>query len=72
MVIVFVILGFALILPLLLVAIALGPVIIGILCAVGCALLVFALANLVIGIVVGAERTGSRLLHRAPAPRARP
>jgi hypothetical protein len=47
--------------PALLVAIALGPVTIGILCAVGFGLLVFAIANLFIAIGVGVERAGSRL-----------
>jgi hypothetical protein len=63
-VIVYLILAIALVLPLLLVAVALGPVILGILCAVGFGLIVFALVNLVIGVVVGAERAGSRFAHR--------
>jgi hypothetical protein len=53
--------AFALALPALMVAIALGPVIIGVLCAVGCGLLVFAIANFLIAIGVGVERAGSRL-----------
>jgi hypothetical protein len=49
----------------LLVAIALGPVILGVLCAVGCGLLVFAIASLLLGIGAGVERVGSRLVgHR--------
>jgi hypothetical protein len=60
---------FALAVPVcLLVAIALGPVIVGILCAVGFGLIVFAVGNAVIGLVVagrGAERAGSRLVRRA-------
>lgn len=49
----------------LLVAIALGPVIIGVLCAVGCGLLVFAIGSLLLGIGTGAQRVGSRLVgHR--------
>ncbi|HUA49887.1 MAG TPA: hypothetical protein VMA77_31940 [Solirubrobacteraceae bacterium] len=50
--------------PALLVAIALGPVTVGVLCAVGFGLLVFAIANLLIALGVGAERAGSRLLRR--------
>jgi hypothetical protein len=51
--------------PALLVAVALGPVTVGILCAVGFGLLVFAIANLFIAIGVGVERAGSRLArHR--------
>lgn len=48
-------------LPALIVAIALGPVIIGVLCAVACGLLVFAIANVLIALGVGAQRVGSRL-----------
>jgi hypothetical protein len=48
-------------LPALMVAIALGPVVIGVLCAVGCGLLVFAIANFLIALGVGAGRVGSRL-----------
>jgi hypothetical protein len=55
--------SFALALPALIVAIALGPVIIGVLCAVGCGLLVFAIANALIALCVGAERAGSRLTN---------
>jgi O-antigen/teichoic acid export membrane protein len=54
------ILAFALALPALLVAIALGPVIVGVLCAVGFGLIVFALGSLVIGLVTGVEHAGSR------------
>lgn len=51
--------------PALLVAVALGPVTVGILCAVGFGLLVFAIANLFVAIGVGVERAGSRLArHR--------
>jgi hypothetical protein len=46
------------------VAIALGPVVVGILCAVGFGLLVFAIVNLVIALGVGVERAGSRLVRR--------
>jgi hypothetical protein len=53
--------AFALAAPALIVAIALGPVIIGVLCAVGCGLLVFAIANVLIALGVGVERVGSRL-----------
>jgi hypothetical protein len=61
-------LAFALAVPtILLVAIALGPVILGILCAVGFGLIVFAIVNGVIGLGVAghsAGRAGSRLLRR--------
>ncbi|MBV8221241.1 MAG: hypothetical protein JO325_22475 [Solirubrobacterales bacterium] len=51
--------------PAILVAVALGPVTVGILCAVGFGLLVFAIANLFLAIGVGIERAGSRLTgHR--------
>jgi len=51
--------------PALIVAIALGPVIVGVLCAVGFGLLVFAIVNLLIAIGVGAGKAGSRLTgHR--------
>jgi hypothetical protein len=54
----------ALTLPaLLLVAIALGPVIVGILCAVGFGLIVFAIANAVIGLVMAGRAFGVRA-HR--------
>jgi len=53
--------GIAFAVPALLVAIALGPVTVGILCAVGFGLIVFAIANLFIAIGVGVERAGSRL-----------
>jgi len=57
--------GLAMLVPALLVAIALGPVTVGILCAVGFGLLVFAIANLFVAIGVGLERAGSRLArHR--------
>jgi hypothetical protein len=55
----------ALAIPALLVAVALGPVTVGILCAAGFGLLVFAIANLFIAIGVGVEKAGSRLTrHR--------
>lgn len=54
-----------LLIPALMVAIALGPVTVGILCAVGFGLLVFAIANLFLALAVGLERAGSRLArHR--------
>jgi hypothetical protein len=53
----------ALAIPALLVAVALGPVTLGILCAAGFGLLVFGIANLFIGIGVGVGRAGSRLGH---------
>jgi len=57
--------GLAMLVPALLVAIALGPVTVGILCAVGFGLLVFAIANLFVAIGAGLERAGSRLArHR--------
>jgi uncharacterized protein (DUF58 family) len=49
-VIVFAILAVALAVPLLIVVIALGPVILGILCAVGFGLIVFVGANFVLGL----------------------
>lgn len=56
--------AFALSVPVLLVvAMALGPVIVGILCAVGFGLIVFAVGNAVIGLVVGAEAVRVRA-HR--------
>jgi O-antigen/teichoic acid export membrane protein len=58
------VLAFALALPALLVAIALGPVIVGVLCAVGCGLLVFAIGSLIAGLVTGVEHAGSRLARR--------
>jgi len=59
------VLAFALALPALLVAIALGPVVVGVLCAVGCGLLVFAIGSLILGLLTGVERAGSRLArHR--------
>jgi hypothetical protein len=61
---------FALSVPVLLVvAIALGPVIVGILCAVAFGLIVFAIGNAVIGLLMagrGIERAGSRFVHRTP------
>ena len=70
MIFVFAILAIALFVPLLVVAIALGPVILGILCAVGCALLVAAAVNVVLGVGVlgrSLERAGIRLArHRHP------
>lgn len=56
--------AFALVVPALLVAIALGPVILGILCAVGFGLVIFVIANALIGLGVAARwagRSGSRL-----------
>jgi hypothetical protein len=61
----FAVLALALALPALLVAIALGPVIIGVLCAVGCGLIVFALGSLVLGVGAALEHAGSRFArHR--------
>lgn len=58
----FTVLVLALAVPTLLVAaIALGPVIVGILCAVGFGLIVFAIVSLFLGLGAGAERVGSRL-----------
>jgi len=54
----------AMAIPALLVAIALGPVTVGILCAVGFGLLVFAIVNLFVAIGTGIERAGSRLVRR--------
>jgi hypothetical protein len=57
--------GLAFAIPAILFAIALGPVTVGILCAVGFGLLVFAIVNLFVAIGVGIERAGSRLArHR--------
>jgi hypothetical protein len=53
----------ALSIPALMVAIALGPVTLGILCAAGFGLLVFGIANLFIAIGVGVGKAGSRLAH---------
>jgi hypothetical protein len=51
-------------LPALLVAVALGPVVVGLLCAVGCAALVAGIAY-GLGVTAGAvEKTGARLMHR--------
>jgi hypothetical protein len=55
-----VVLGLALALPALFVAVALGPVIIGVLCAVGCGFLVFAIVSFFLGLGEGAARAGSR------------
>jgi hypothetical protein len=60
-------LAFALMMPPLLLIIALGPVILGILCAVGFGLIVFVIGNAVIGLGAAgrsAERAGSRLVRR--------
>jgi predicted anti-sigma-YlaC factor YlaD len=51
----------AIAIPALLVAVALGPVTVGILCAVGFGLIVFAIANLFVAIGAGVQWTGSRL-----------
>jgi hypothetical protein len=57
------VLALALFAPLAIVAIMLGPVILGLLCAAGCALIVIALANLVLGVgAVG--RAGLRITRR--------
>ena len=60
---------------LLVVAVGLGPVILGILCAVGFALIVFVVVNLAIGLVIGLgllvrslERAGSGYAHHARVP----
>jgi hypothetical protein len=50
--------------PALLLAVALGPVVVGLLCAVGCAALVAGIAYL-LGVTAGAvEKAGSRLARR--------
>ena len=50
--------------PALLLAVALGPVVVGVLCAVGCAALVAGVAYL-LGVTAGAvEKAGSRLVRR--------
>jgi len=57
------ILIFALAVPALLAAIALGPVIVGVLCAVGFGLVVFLIANAILGLGAAARwagRTASR------------
>jgi hypothetical protein len=51
----------ALAIPAILIAIALGPVTVGVLCAVGFGLIVFAIANLFVAIGAGIEWAGSRL-----------
>ena len=56
----------------LILAIALGPVLLGILCAVGFGLFVFTLANLLIGLGLSAwtaERAGLRVVRRARTSR---
>jgi hypothetical protein len=60
---------------LLVVAIGLGPVILGILCAVGFGLIVFVVVDLAIGLVIGlgllvrsVERAGSGYVHHARIP----
>ena len=60
---------------LLVVAIGLGPVILGIVCAVGFGLIVFVAVNLAIGLVIGlgllvrsVERAGSGYTHDARVP----
>ena len=56
---------FALTVPVLLVlAIASGPVIVGVLCAVGFGLIVFAIGNAVIGLIAAAEAARVRA-HRS-------
>jgi hypothetical protein len=50
---------------LLLVAIALGPVAIGIVCAIGFGLIVFVLINIASGAGLLLERAGMRLTHRS-------
>lgn len=64
------ILGLVLVAPLaLLVAVALGPVVVGVLCAVGFGLIVFALVNLTLGLgysVRALGRAGKRHAHHAP------
>jgi hypothetical protein len=65
--VVFAILAVVLMAPVVLVlAIALGPVAVGILCAVGFGVIVFVLANLAIGLGVWVERVGSRHMHHKP------
>ena len=49
---------------LLLVAIALGPVVLGVLCAVGFGLIIFAIANAVIGLGVAGHSAGTRMARR--------
>ena len=66
MIVVYAILAVLLLPVLLVLAIGLGPVLVGILCAVGFGLIVFVLGNLVIGFVVslrGLERAGVRHFH---------
>jgi hypothetical protein len=67
--VVFAIFAVVLMAPLLLVvAIALGPVAVGILCAVGFGLIIFVVVNFVIGLVVLVERAGWRYTHHARVP----
>lgn len=64
------ILGVALMAPvLLLVAVALGPVVLGILCAVGFGLIVFVVVNLVMGLGLLVEKTGAWFAHHSRVPR---
>jgi O-antigen/teichoic acid export membrane protein len=56
--------GLLMVIPALIVAIALGPVIVAVLCAVGFGLIVFLIVNFFIAIGTGIERTGSRLARR--------
>jgi hypothetical protein len=60
---------------LLVVAVGLGPVILGILCAAGFGVIVFVVGNLAIGLVIGlgllvrsVERAGSGYVHHAQVP----
>jgi hypothetical protein len=57
-------LAFAAAVPMLLFAIALGPVLLGILCAVGFGLIVFLIANAFLGLVAAGRAAGTRLTHR--------
>lgn len=67
-----VILAVALAAPLLIVAVALGPVILGIMCAIGCAMLIAALGNLAIGLgLFGRCVERARMRHARHAPAAR-
>lgn len=69
MILVFAIVAVVMALPLLLIlAVVLGPVILGIMCAAGCALIVFSLGNLVLGLGWlgrSIERAGLRHAHRS-------
>jgi hypothetical protein len=65
--VVFAILAVALMAPVVLVvAIALGPVAVGILCAIGFGLIVFVVVNLVIGLGVLVERAASHHMRHKP------